>query len=179
MYALAHFCHATRPFEYFRHSVSVSDGGLTTDGMRVPVRRRATHPPEAGGTTESVPVVPRPRDRVGHGVRHSSATVTNANRKRPQRQYGTNSAVRVTGGPTLAVQSPTAVSTSVPTRGAAARATSGGLLRLMSRNRAVLVDILAIGVASLDVAMAMPDGAVNYTLVLSAISVCALVFRRR
>jgi signal transduction histidine kinase len=90
-----------------------------------------------------------------------------------------SSAVRVTGGPTLAVQLPTAVTTSVPTRDATPRATSGGVLQLMSRHRAVLVDVLAIAVASLDVAMAAPDGKVNYSLVFSVIAVFALVFRRR
>jgi signal transduction histidine kinase len=48
------------------------------------------------------------------------------------------------------------------------------------RHQALLIDALAVLVASLDVAMAVPDnGVATYSLVLSAVSVAALVFRRR
>ncbi|HEX3650450.1 MAG TPA: sensor histidine kinase, partial [Pseudonocardiaceae bacterium] len=48
------------------------------------------------------------------------------------------------------------------------------------RHQAVLIDVLAILVAALDVAMAVPGRSVaTYSLVLSGISVAALVFRRR
>jgi signal transduction histidine kinase len=49
----------------------------------------------------------------------------------------------------------------------------------LRRHRALLVDVLAVVVASLDVAMAVPPGAATYSLVLSAVAVFALVFRRR
>jgi signal transduction histidine kinase len=49
----------------------------------------------------------------------------------------------------------------------------------LRRHRAILFDVLAVLVASLDVAMAIPDGPVaTYSLVLSAVAVAALVFRR-
>ncbi|HEX4704551.1 MAG TPA: histidine kinase [Pseudonocardiaceae bacterium] len=70
-------------------------------------------------------------------------------------------------------------STSVPDRDAAVRAALDGVLRLLRRHRAILIDILAIVVAALDVAMAVPSGAATYSVVLSSVSVFALVFRRK
>jgi signal transduction histidine kinase len=52
-------------------------------------------------------------------------------------------------------------------------------VRLLRRHPAVLIDALAIVVATLDVTMAAPAGAAPYALWLSGIAVFALVFRRR
>jgi signal transduction histidine kinase len=49
----------------------------------------------------------------------------------------------------------------------------------LRRHRAVLIDVLAVIVASLDVAMAAPSGAPTYSLILSGVAVAALIFRRR
>ncbi|HEX4725437.1 MAG TPA: histidine kinase [Pseudonocardiaceae bacterium] len=56
---------------------------------------------------------------------------------------------------------------------------ASGTVRLLRRHRAILIDALAMVVASLDVAMAVPDGAATYSIVLSAVAVLALSFRRR
>jgi signal transduction histidine kinase len=56
---------------------------------------------------------------------------------------------------------------------------SGWLGPWLRRHQAILIDALAVLVASLDVAMAVPSGAATYSLVLSGIAVLALVFRRR
>jgi signal transduction histidine kinase len=49
----------------------------------------------------------------------------------------------------------------------------------LRKHAALVSDVLAVLVASLDVAMAVPGNAAIYSLVLSAIAVFALVFRRR
>ncbi|HEX5401942.1 MAG TPA: histidine kinase [Pseudonocardiaceae bacterium] len=56
---------------------------------------------------------------------------------------------------------------------------TGWLGPWLRRHQAILIDALAVLVASLDVAMAVPSGAAIYSLVLSGIAVLALVFRRR
>jgi len=89
------------------------------------------------------------------------------------------SRVSVSGGHALAVQSPTAATTSVPTRDGALAVSVGGMVRMARRYRAILIDALAILVASLDVAMAVPSGAATYSVVLSIVAVAALAFRRR
>lgn len=91
-------------------------------------------------------------------------------------KYRTNE--QIPGGATLAVQPSTAAS-SVPTGGAPWRMSFGWAAPWLHRHRAILTDVLAVLVASLDVAMAVPGNAAAYSLVLSAVAVIALVFRRR
>ncbi|HEX9336613.1 MAG TPA: histidine kinase [Pseudonocardiaceae bacterium] len=86
--------------------------------------------------------------------------------------------VSVSGGPALAVQSPTAVTHSVPARDAAQRVSFGGMVRIIRRRRAILIDALAILVASLDIATRVPEHPATYSVVLSSVAVLALFFRR-
>jgi signal transduction histidine kinase len=67
----------------------------------------------------------------------------------------------------------------LPLRWSGAWPSSGVLGPWLRRHQAILIDALAVLVASLDVAMAVPSGAATYSLVLSGIAVLALVFRRR
>ena len=88
--------------------------------------------------------------------------------------------VDVAGGAALAVRSSTAAGTGVPPDDTSLRLSVGWTGPWLRRHQAVLIDALAVLVAALDVAMAVPDGSVaTYSLVLSGIAVAALVFRRR
>ncbi len=126
-------------------------------------------------TTEPIgSLVPRPRIRSGAG-----ADVGDPRLSDPTGQYRTDH-VQAPGGAVLAVQSPTAAGTGMPTEGASLPLWFGWVRHWSRRHQAVLIDALAVLVASLDVAMAVPNhGAATYSLVLSGISVAALVFRRR
>lgn len=87
--------------------------------------------------------------------------------------------ISVPGGAVLAVQPSTAASAIVPPDDPAFRLSFSWARPWLRRHRVFLIDALAVLVASLDVAMAVPDNAATYSLVLSAIAVLALVFRRR
>jgi signal transduction histidine kinase len=142
------------------------------------VRKRATRPPEADEPTDAV--VPRPRAPWSRTRPHDEQDLADGDFAGRIGKYRTSHHAHVTGGAVLAIQSSTAASTGVPS-------SEGGSLRLsfgwtgpwLRRHKAVAVDALAVVVASLDVAMAVPAGAATYSLVLSAIAVFALVFRRR
>jgi signal transduction histidine kinase len=97
---------------------------------------------------------------------------------RPVGKYRTGHHAHVTGGAVLAIQSSTATST-VPTEDASLHLSVSWIGPWLRRHKALLVDVLAVMVASLDVAMAVPADAATYSLVLSAVAVFALVFRRR
>jgi signal transduction histidine kinase len=128
----------------------------------------------AGAEASEEPVVPRPRAQNDPGH-----VVTNTGLDNPVAQYGTSHPTHVSGGSALAVQPTTAATAGIPAEGRAWRVSSGGTARWLRPHRAILSDLLAIVVASLDVAMAVPAGAATYSLALSAVAVFALLFRRR
>lgn len=146
----------------------------------------------AGANASDEPVVPRPRgqndrrqqheqhDRDEHDREQRDHDVTNTDVGNPVAQYGTSQPTHASGGPALAVQPTTAATAGIPTGSAASwRISTGGTSRWIRRHRVILIDLLAIVVASLDVAMAVPPNAATYSLVLSGIAVFALLFRRR
>jgi signal transduction histidine kinase len=134
----------------------------------------------SGADVPDDPVVPQPRSQVKH-----EHEVRNTGLDNPVAQYGTSHLTPASGGSALAVHPTTAATTGIPTEGAtwpertALRFATGGARRWSRRHRAILSDLLAILVAALDVAMAVPSGAATYSLVLSGIAVFALLFRRR
>lgn len=128
-------------------------------------------PPETTEPTGSF--VPRPRTQPDEN--HARQT----RRNHTAGKYGTEHEIHVLGGAVLAVQSSSAAGTGVPTEDTTWRLPVGLTGSWLRRHQALVIDGLAVLVASLDVAMAVPSGAATYSLVLSGIAVLALVFRRR
>jgi len=122
----------------------------------------------------SPPLVPHPRTRFT-----DEQVVPETGLDGAGGQYRTDHHVHVTGGAALAIQSSTAASPGVPSDDASVTLSFGWAGPWLRRHRAVVTDALAVLVASLDVAMAVPAGAATYSLALSAVAVFALVFRRR
>ena len=145
--------------------------------MGKPVRKRATRPPEAGEPAEAV--VPRPRTPRSRTRLDDGQDLADGGFAKRVGKYRTSHHAHVTGGAVLAIQSSTAAGTGVPSEDGTLRLSFGWTGPWLRRHKAVAVDVLAVLVASLDVAMAVPAGAATYSLVLSAIAVFALLFRRR
>lgn len=97
-------------------------------------------------------------------------------------QYGTDQSISFVGGPTLVV-SPTSTTAAPgvasPPRAAGNAGTTGGFPDWLRRRRGLLLDIAAIVVAALDVALVIPDKAQLYSWILSSTAVAALAFRHR
>jgi signal transduction histidine kinase len=129
-------------------------------------------PPETTESTGSL--VPRPRTRSDEGN-----DVDNPRRNGTASKYCSEHEFDLLGGAALAVQSSTAARTGVHADDPALRLPVGWTAQWLRRHQSLVIDGLAVLVASLDVAMAVPPGAATYSLVLSAIAVFALVFRRR
>lgn len=161
-------CFRTIPYSvrHVDHGQRSIHSEATTGGTGKPVRKRTTHP------SDTDPPVPEPRSR---DERH----VTDTGLDTSTSQYGTNQQIRVHGGSALAVQPSTAASSPVSTDDAPFRLSFDWAAPWLRRHRVILFDVLAVLVASLDVAMAVPNHPATYSLVLSAVAVFALVFRRR
>lgn len=116
---------------------------------------------------------PRPRSDGRHGAGRCGY-------RDPTGKYRTQYD-HVGGGAILAVQSSTAAGTGVPPDNRSLHLLVGWTGQWVRRHHVVLIDVLAVLVAALDVAMAVPDDrpVATYSLVLSGIAVAALVFRRR